>query len=199
MIERDGAVAGVRLADGEMLPGGSAVVAAGAWSERLGCIPPLSIRSRARSCVSTTRPDPGCCPVSCGSRPRTSSRAAMGVTSSARRWRSVASTRTVTAGAVFELLRDAGELLPGIAELVIEKLVAGLRPGTADNAPLIGPGRVAGLLWATGHYRHGVLLAPITARSDRFTARRRAAHRGPLAVRTRAGRGSDAVAAGALR
>jgi glycine oxidase len=70
---------------------------------------------------------------------------------------------TVTAGGTFELLRNASELLPGIAELVIDELCAGLRPSTPDNAPVIGPGAIPGLHWATGHYRHGILLAPITA------------------------------------
>jgi glycine oxidase len=70
---------------------------------------------------------------------------------------------TVTAGALFELLRDAIELLPGMSELVIEEASAGLRPGTPDNAPVVGPGALPGLHWATGHYRHGILLAPITA------------------------------------
>jgi glycine oxidase len=70
---------------------------------------------------------------------------------------------TVTAGPLFDLLRDAIELLPGISELVIDELVAGLRPSTPDNAPAIGPGAIPGLLWATGHHRNGILLAPITA------------------------------------
>ncbi len=70
---------------------------------------------------------------------------------------------TVTAGAVLELLREAAELLPGLSELVVDELLAGLRPGTPDNAPIIGPGAVNGLYWATGHYRGGVLLAPVTA------------------------------------
>ena len=70
---------------------------------------------------------------------------------------------TVTVQAVFELLRDAIELVPGVGELVIDELVAGIRPGTPDNAPIIGAGALAGLFWATGHYRHGILLAPITA------------------------------------
>ena len=70
---------------------------------------------------------------------------------------------TVTAGAVFELLRDGFELLPSVTELVIDELSAGLRPTTPDNAPAIGPGALSGLHWATGHFRHGVLLAPITA------------------------------------
>jgi glycine oxidase len=70
---------------------------------------------------------------------------------------------TVTAGAVFELLRDAFELVPSVTEMVIDELSAGLRPTAPDNAPAIGPGAIEGLHWATGHFRHGVLLAPITA------------------------------------
>jgi glycine oxidase len=69
-----------------------------------------------------------------------------------------------TAGGVYELLRDAHELLPGIAELEIEELSTGLRPGTPDNLPAIGRGAFEGLLWATGHHRNGILLAPLTAR-----------------------------------
>jgi glycine oxidase len=70
---------------------------------------------------------------------------------------------TVTAGAAFELLRNASELLPSVSELVIDELSAGLRPATPDNAPAIGPGSIDGLHWAAGHYRHGILLTPITA------------------------------------
>jgi glycine oxidase len=70
---------------------------------------------------------------------------------------------TPTAGAAFELLRDAWELLPGIREMELVSHDAGLRPGTPDNAPLIGPTSIDGLLMATGHYRNGILLAPITA------------------------------------
>jgi glycine oxidase len=69
----------------------------------------------------------------------------------------------VTAGAVHDLLRDAVEVVPAISELEIEAAGAGLRPGTPDNAPAIGPGALEGLHWATGHHRHGVLLAPLTA------------------------------------
>jgi len=70
---------------------------------------------------------------------------------------------TVTAGAVWELLRDARTLVPGITELELADVVARLRPGTPDNAPVIGPAAVAGLVLATGHFRAGVLLAPVTA------------------------------------
>jgi glycine oxidase len=68
-----------------------------------------------------------------------------------------------TAGGVYELLRDAHELVPGVSELRIEELGVGYRPGTPDNAPVIGPGTLAGLTWATGHHRNGILLAPLTA------------------------------------
>jgi len=71
---------------------------------------------------------------------------------------------TVTVGAVHDLLRDAREVLPGIAELELVETHAGLRPGSPDNAPIIGPAPgVGGLVIATGHYRNGVLLAPVTA------------------------------------
>src|SRR6185437_7066534 len=65
--------------------------------------------------------------------------------------------------AAFELLRDAAELVPGVSELVVDEFAAGLRPGTPDNLPVIGPGSVDGLHWATGHRRGGILLTPVTA------------------------------------
>jgi glycine oxidase len=55
------------------------------------------------------------------------------------------------------------ELVPGVLELEIEELRAGLRPATPDNLPAIGPGTREGLLWATGHFRNGIVLAPVTA------------------------------------
>jgi glycine oxidase len=70
---------------------------------------------------------------------------------------------TVTAGGVWELLRDARTLVPGITELELHDVTAGLRPGTPDNAPVIGPSEMPGLVLATGHFRAGVLLAPVTA------------------------------------
>jgi glycine oxidase len=70
---------------------------------------------------------------------------------------------SVTAGAVLELLREAYRVLPGTAELELVGARAGLRPGTPDNAPIIGEGMLEGLVLATGHYRNGILLAPVTA------------------------------------
>jgi len=69
----------------------------------------------------------------------------------------------VTAGGVWELLRDARTIVPGITELELAEAVAGLRPGTPDNAPILGPSALPGLVLATGHFRAGVLLAPVTA------------------------------------
>jgi glycine oxidase len=70
---------------------------------------------------------------------------------------------TVTAGAVYELLRDARRVVPGIAELELVEARAGLRPASPDNAPLVGATSVPGLVLATGHYRNGILLCPLTA------------------------------------
>jgi glycine oxidase len=69
----------------------------------------------------------------------------------------------VTAGGVHELLREAYRTLPDVAELELVEMLAGLRPGTPDNAPVIGPGTLDGLVLATGHYRNGMLLTPATA------------------------------------
>ena len=70
---------------------------------------------------------------------------------------------TVSAGGILELLREAYRLLPDVAEMELVGSLAGLRPGTPDNLPLIGPGAIEGLLLATGHFRNGILLAPLTA------------------------------------
>ncbi|WP_406072846.1 glycine oxidase ThiO [Micromonospora sp. NBC_01638] len=74
------------------------------------------------------------------------------------------SDTTVTVGAVQRLLRAGIDLLPELAEYDLVEAVAGLRPGTPDNAPILGPlpGQ-PGVLAATGHHRHGIVLTPITA------------------------------------
>jgi glycine oxidase len=70
---------------------------------------------------------------------------------------------TITAGAVLELLDNAWEAIPAISELNLQSVDAGLRPGSLDNQPVLGRTEVDGLFVAGGHYRSGVLLAPITA------------------------------------
>jgi glycine oxidase len=71
--------------------------------------------------------------------------------------------RTPRAGAVYELLRDAQAVFPELSEAGFAEVSTGLRPGSPDNAPLVGASGVSGLVLATGHYRNGVLLTPITA------------------------------------
>ncbi|MET8979764.1 glycine oxidase ThiO [Streptomyces sp. NPDC004539] len=89
--------------------------------------------------------------------PRANGELVVGATSEEQGW-----DTTVTAGGVYELLRDAHELVPGITELPLTETRAGLRPGSPDNAPLLGPTGLPGLLLATGHHRNGVLLTPVT-------------------------------------
>jgi glycine oxidase len=72
--------------------------------------------------------------------------------------------KKVTAGAIEKILADAIELVPALAEARIEETWAGLRPVSPDHLPIIGPTNLEGLLVATGHFRSGILLAPITAR-----------------------------------
>jgi glycine oxidase len=90
--------------------------------------------------------------------PRGDGRYVLGATMEERGW-----DTTPTAGGVYELLRDLSELVPGVLELEIEELIAGLRPATPDNLPAIGRGVLEGLVWATGHFRNGILLTPVTA------------------------------------
>lgn len=68
-----------------------------------------------------------------------------------------------TAGGVFKLLERAWEAMPSIYDLAIESIDVGLRPGSRDNEPIVGATPIDNLYYATGHFRHGILLAPVTA------------------------------------
>ena len=158
-------VSGVVLATGETLAVAQVVVATGAW--RIDGLPPeaqVPLRPVKGQIMRMRDPSgPGLLKRVVRLRgayivPRGDGRYVVGATMEERGF-----DTTVTAGAVYELLRDVGELVPGLGELVLEEVSAGLRPASPDNAPVIGPGAIAGLHWAAGHYRHGVLLAPITA------------------------------------
>ncbi|MBI2168490.1 MAG: glycine oxidase ThiO [Actinobacteria bacterium] len=70
---------------------------------------------------------------------------------------------TVTVEGVRAMLTAAFTLVPGIDECELVEATAGLRPATPDNAPVLGPSALDGLVLATGHYRHGFLLLPVTA------------------------------------
>lgn len=69
----------------------------------------------------------------------------------------------VTAGGLYTLLEGAWTVVPGIYDLPVTATWAGLRPATRDHAPLLGASGLPGIVYATGHYRHGILLTPITA------------------------------------
>ncbi len=70
---------------------------------------------------------------------------------------------SITAGGMLNLLRDTWEALPGIEELPIVETWVGFRPTSRDDAPILGPTAIEGLVMATGHHRNGILLAPVTA------------------------------------
>lgn len=169
-VARDRAV-GITTEDGTALRAQQVVLAAGSLSGRLAGVPEellppvrpvkgqvlrLSVPRRYAPFLSRTVRA-----VVRGGHvylvPRENGELVVGATSEELGW-----DTTVTAGGVYELLRDAHELVPGITELPLTETRAGLRPGSPDNAPLLGPSGLAGLLLATGHYRNGVLLTPVT-------------------------------------
>jgi glycine oxidase len=166
--ERAGAVlrGGVEVDDLAALPAEQVVVAAGPWSGAFGDearVRPvkgqtLRLRDPAgpgllERVVRWGQPCPGYLV------PRGDGRYVLGATQEERGF-----DTAVTAGGLHDLLRDASELVPGVLELEVEEQLAGLRPGTPDNAPIIGrsPSEPR-VVWATGHYRNGVLLTPVTA------------------------------------
>jgi glycine oxidase len=90
--------------------------------------------------------------------PRDDGRVIVGATVEERGW-----DTTATAGGAYELLRDALALVPGLDDAELLAVRAGLRPGSPDDLPMIGPSGVDGLVVATGHHRNGILLTPVTA------------------------------------
>jgi glycine oxidase len=160
-------VSGVLLAGGERLGAGRVLLATGPWSADVAGLPEsarLPVRPVKGQILRLRDPD-GAGLLSRVVRyeggyvvPRGDGRYVLGASVEERGFELGA-----TAGGIYELLRDARELLPGIVELEIEELSVGLRPGTPDNLPAIGHGALEGLLWATGHHRNGILLAPLTA------------------------------------
>jgi glycine oxidase len=159
-------VVGVRTTAGDELRAGAVVLAAGPWSGQAKWLP-----ERARPPVRPVkgqivelRPvdaETPCERIVASERvylvPRLDGRLIVGATVEEKGF-----DTAVTAGGVHELLREAYRLLPDVAEMELVEAMAGLRPGTPDNLPLIGPGALDGLVLATGHYRNGILLAPLT-------------------------------------
>jgi glycine oxidase len=157
---------GVRTGTGEELRAGHVVLATGAWAGAESWLPEAAcppVRPVKGEILELRSPD-GAAPcerIVASERvylvPRPDGRLIVGATTEERGF-----DATVTAGGVHELLREAYRLLPDVAEMELVEAMAGLRPGTPDNLPLIGPGALDGLILACGHYRNGILLAPIT-------------------------------------
>lgn len=172
LLVEDGRAVGARLGTGETVTAGQVVLAAGPESHRLPGLPEgvlPAIRPVKGQVLRLRIPEAYRPFLSRNVRavvrgqhlymvPRADGELVIGATSEEQGY-----DTTVTAGGVYELLRDAHELVPGITELPLVETSAGLRPGSPDNAPLIGPTALPGLVAATGHYRNGVLLTPVTA------------------------------------
>jgi len=162
-----------RRADGVVLHSGSkvgadvVVLAAGAWSRGIAGLAPehrppvrpikgqmLALRmDPAAPLITHVIWAPGVYLV-----PRRDGRLIIGATVEEKSF-----DTTLTAGGVLTLLEAAWRAVPAVEELPIDELWVGHRPGSRDDAPILGPGPVQGLVYATGHHRNGILLAPVTA------------------------------------
>ena len=157
---------GVSCADGSQFTAGHVVLAAGCWSGTAGWLP-AEARPPVRPvkgqvvllrgsvsvpvCERVVR-TPGVYVV-----PRGDGTVVLGATVEEAGF-----DARVTAGGVHELLREGYRAVPEVAELELAETAAGVRPGTPDNRPFIGRGALDGLWLATGHYRNGILLAPVS-------------------------------------
>jgi len=168
----DGQVRGVRLADGGDIDAARVVVAAGYWSGAVGGLPdalrtvvrPVKgqlLRLRHPAGVPTVLSHT-IRAIGRGTDvylvPRADGELVVGATQEER-----GPDQTVTAGAVHDLLHDAMSVLPVTSELILAETCAGLRPGTTDTGPVVCRCGPDGLLLASGHYRNGILMSPVTA------------------------------------
>jgi glycine oxidase len=163
----DGRLVGVRTDDGREHRAPRVVLACGAWSGVARWLPaearpPIRPVKGQILMLGGSQDEPLCGRLIVTERvylvPRGDGRVVVGATVEEQGF-----DMRVTAGGVHELLREAYRALPEVAELELLETAAGLRPGTPDNAPLVGDGELEGLILATGHWRNGVLLAPWTA------------------------------------
>jgi glycine oxidase len=161
-----GRVRGVRTRRG-LLQAKWVVLAAGAWSAQLGGLPASAVPPvrpvKGELIVGQMDPTQPLTRHTIRGRraylvPRRDGRLLVGASSEERGF-----DREPTIGATYELLRGVYGLLPGSYELPMKEMVVGFRPASADNLPVLGPGPAEGLIYATGHYRHGILLTPVTA------------------------------------
>ncbi len=171
VVIKNGIMTGVQTQDG-FQNADIVILSAGCWSSQIAGVPdtilppvrPVKGQMLAlqmeegiaiNSVIRTVRAR---YPMSVYLVPRTDGRLIVGATSEEMGF----DTR-LTVGGVFELLRGAWEAVPGVYELPILETWTGLRPGSRDNAPILGKTPIENLIYATGHYRNGILLTPITA------------------------------------
>ena len=159
-------VDGIVLDDGSKVAADVVVLAAGAWSRSIDGLEPemrppvrpikgqmLALRmDRAAPLLSHVIWAPGVYLV-----PRRDGRLLVGATVEEKGY-----DMSLTAGGMLALLEAAWRTVPAVEELPIEEMWVGHRPGSRDDAPILGPGPRAGLVYATGHHRNGILLAPVT-------------------------------------
>jgi glycine oxidase len=173
-----GRACGAELTDGITVSAAQVVLAAGWASAALDGLPPMAAPPLRPVKGQIVRLRPTAQALRAGLRPGLLARTIRGIVAGSSVYlvprddgelvigatqEEVGADLTVTAGGIWQLLRDAKALVPAITELEFTESVAGLRPGTPDNAPVLGPSALPGLVLATGHFRSGVLLAPLTA------------------------------------
>ncbi|MGI8767895.1 MAG: glycine oxidase ThiO [Propionibacteriaceae bacterium] len=168
LVLTGGQVSGVRLAGADPeLAAGTVVLAGGSWSGRLELpidLPIRPIKGQILRMSPRRNPKPVMTvrAITHGTEvyavPHTSGYLVVGATVE-----ELGFDLTPTGQGVYELLRDIRSVLPVVMEYELAEVGVGLRPCAPDNAPILGPTAVPGLVLATGHYRNGVLLTPVTA------------------------------------
>jgi glycine oxidase len=159
-----GRAVGVRAA-GERHPADTVVLAAGAWSSQISGVPrhlPVRPVKGQMLALKMDSSAPLLRHVVWAPKaylvPRTDGRLVVGGTTEERGF-----DARLTAGGILALLEGAWRVVPGIEELPIDEMWVGFRPGSRDDAPMLGPSGIANLVVATGHHRNGILLTPVTA------------------------------------
>ncbi len=167
IVVHGGRARGVLLEDGTIAAADIVVLAAGAWSRGIAGLPPdrrppvrpvkgqmLALRMDADApLLSHVLWAPGAYLV-----PRRDGRLIVGGTVEEKGF-----DETITAGGLLTLLEAAWRAVPAVEELPVDEIWVGHRPGSRDDAPILGHGPLEGLFYATGHHRNGILLAPVTA------------------------------------
>jgi glycine oxidase len=165
IAEVGGRAVGVELSDGSVVKGDHVVLAAGSWTSlvaRRASEAPRVVPARGQIVELKTSVPPLSSIVfgpDCYVVPRADGRVLVGST-----LEFVGYKREVTAGAVAKLLAAAIRLVPALAEAELSATWSSFRPYTSDELPLLGPSATPGLILMSGHYRNGILLAPISAK-----------------------------------